>query len=183
MRGIRQVAVVPAPLPTHLGRRAIQIGFASQLRWRVSDSTTVNMPRRSPCGATENYGVNHPAKVACSLWLFALPAAAHHTYAMFDGTRSVTLQGTVKELQWTNPHCFLQVLVGKDGKLQEWSVQMNAPAGSISQRLATSLPSAGGQGDRDHSPHKGWPRQRSVRVRYRSRRQAAFQRLRQGAVL
>jgi hypothetical protein len=66
-------------------------------------------------------------KGACLLWLIAFPVCAHHTFAMFDGSKSQTLQGTVKELQWTNPHCFLQVLVAQDGKVQEWSIQMNAP--------------------------------------------------------
>jgi hypothetical protein len=54
-------------------------------------------------------------------------AAAHHSYAMFDPTRSVTLQGTLKEFQWTNPHCFIQVLIDGDARPVEWSVQMDSP--------------------------------------------------------
>jgi hypothetical protein len=42
---------------------------------------------------------------------------------MFDRTRSLSLKGTVKELQWTNPHCFVQVLVDQ----AEWSIEMNSP--------------------------------------------------------
>lgn len=57
----------------------------------------------------------------------ALPAAAHHSGAMFDDTKSVTLNGTVKVFQWTNPHCWIQLLVpGKSGAV-EWSVEMGAP--------------------------------------------------------
>lgn len=63
----------------------------------------------------------------CLVALGARVAFAHHTFAMFDASRRVTLHGTVKELQWTNPHCFLQVLVTKGGNMQEWSLQMNAP--------------------------------------------------------
>lgn len=63
----------------------------------------------------------------CIVPLAANVAFAHHTFAMFDASRRLTLHGTVKELQWTNPHCFLQVLVAKGDKLQEWSLQMNAP--------------------------------------------------------
>jgi hypothetical protein len=59
--------------------------------------------------------------------MVAMPAFAHHTFAMFDLSHKLTLQGTVKEMQWTNPHCFLQLVVSKDGKTQEWSLQMNAP--------------------------------------------------------
>ena len=38
-------------------------------------------------------------------------AVAHHSGAMFDHTKTVTLRGTVKEFQYTNPHSWLQVLV------------------------------------------------------------------------
>ena len=68
-----------------------------------------------------------PAVAACVLSIAAHSAFAHHTFAMFDLNRKLTLQGTVKELQWTNPHCFLQVLVAGHGTTQEWSLQMNAP--------------------------------------------------------
>jgi Family of unknown function (DUF6152) len=67
------------------------------------------------------------AFVACAGLVISTPVFSHHTYAMFDGSKQLTLQGTVKELQWTNPHCFLQLLVTKDGVVQEWSLQMNAP--------------------------------------------------------
>jgi hypothetical protein len=36
---------------------------------------------------------------------------AHHSVAMFDLTKEVTVDGTVKEWQWTNPHAWLQMLV------------------------------------------------------------------------
>jgi Family of unknown function (DUF6152) len=38
-------------------------------------------------------------------------AAAHHSYAMFDGTRTVTVTGTVAKLEWTNPHVFIWLYV------------------------------------------------------------------------
>ncbi|MGZ3276158.1 MAG: DUF6152 family protein, partial [Caulobacteraceae bacterium] len=34
--------------------------------------------------------------------LAAAPAFAHHSFAMFDNQKNVTLEGTVKEFQWTN---------------------------------------------------------------------------------
>jgi hypothetical protein len=60
---------------------------------------------------------------------FSSSSIAHHSGAMFDATRSVTLQGTVKAFQWTNPHCFIQLLVkSADGKKEkEWSVEMGSP--------------------------------------------------------
>ena len=60
-------------------------------------------------------------------------AAAHHSYAMFDASRNIVLHGTVRELQWTNPHCFLQVLVPTAGATAEWSVQMDSPQGIYRQ--------------------------------------------------
>jgi hypothetical protein len=55
------------------------------------------------------------------------PAGAHHSGAMFDATRTVTLQGTVKAFQWTNPHCFIQLLVKGPSGQKEWSVEMGSP--------------------------------------------------------
>jgi hypothetical protein len=54
-------------------------------------------------------------------------ASAHHTFAMFDFSKNVTLSGTVKELQWNNPHCFIQLLVPNGGAMQEWSIEMGSP--------------------------------------------------------
>lgn len=56
------------------------------------------------------------------------PAGAHHAFAMFDTNREVTLEGTVKEFQWTNPHTWVQLLV-KDGagKEVEWSIEGASP--------------------------------------------------------
>jgi hypothetical protein len=60
----------------------------------------------------------------------ALPALAHHSFAMFDNEREMTLVGTVKEFQWTNPHAWLQVMVpSADGKAIEWSIEMTSPNG------------------------------------------------------
>jgi hypothetical protein len=36
-------------------------------------------------------------------------ASAHHSTAMFDMTKNVSLQGTIKEFQWTNPHTFIYI--------------------------------------------------------------------------
>lgn len=66
--------------------------------------------------------------VAAIFLSIALPIAAHHSGAMFDNSRSVTLNGTVKTFQWTNPHCFIQLIVpGPKGEPAEWSVEMGSP--------------------------------------------------------
>ena len=48
--------------------------------------------------------------------LFATQAApAHHSDAMFDKTKQITVHGTVKDWQWSSPHVWLQ-LVDATGK-------------------------------------------------------------------
>ncbi|HEX5281074.1 MAG TPA: DUF6152 family protein [Micropepsaceae bacterium] len=59
----------------------------------------------------------------------AIPAAAHHSDAMFDSSKEVVINGTVKEFQYTNPHSWIQVLVpGNAGAAPvEWSIETAAP--------------------------------------------------------
>ena len=57
-------------------------------------------------------------------------ALAHHSFAMFDQDKQTKLVGVIKEVQWTNPHIWVQVLV-KDasGKDEEWSIEGGSPNG------------------------------------------------------
>ena len=64
----------------------------------------------------------------CVALVISAPAWAHHSFAMFDNNQSLTLHGTVMDFQWTNPHCFLQVLVADKYGSKEWSVEMSSPA-------------------------------------------------------
>jgi len=57
-------------------------------------------------------------------------ARAHHSFAMFDQNRQVSITGTVKTFQWTNPHAFIE-LEAPDGKL--WSVELNSPNNLVRQ--------------------------------------------------
>jgi len=60
-------------------------------------------------------------------------AGAHHSGAMFDAEKLVTLSGNVKEFQWTNPHCWIQLMVLQgNGTAAEWSIEMAAP-GTLSR--------------------------------------------------
>ena len=61
------------------------------------------------------------------LALFAAPVGAHHSFAMFDAQKEVTLSGTVREFQWTNPHSWLQVQVQKGGSTVEYSIELGSP--------------------------------------------------------
>jgi hypothetical protein len=55
------------------------------------------------------------------------PVAAHHSAAMFDDAKVVELKGTIKELQWKNPHIWIQVLVQDHGTTTEWSLEGGSP--------------------------------------------------------
>jgi hypothetical protein len=59
--------------------------------------------------------------------LAGVPAAAHHSFAMFDQSKTVTLTGTVSAFQWTNPHSFIEIDVPKGGATEHWSIELNSP--------------------------------------------------------
>jgi hypothetical protein len=79
--------------------------------------------------------------------LFALavtgPAAAHHSFAMFDEEKIVSLRGTIKEYQWVNPHSWLLVVVNENGKPVEYSLEMFNPAGLVKLGIKKSTFRAG----------------------------------------
>jgi hypothetical protein len=65
--------------------------------------------------------------VASAALLLPPRIAAHHSAAMFDDAKVVELTGTVKELQWANPHIWLQVVVDEKGRKTEWSLEGGSP--------------------------------------------------------
>jgi len=72
-------------------------------------------------------GLNYALIVIATI-LTASTALAHHSFAMFDQSKTVTLQGTVKDFRWNNPHVFIQVMVKNDaGVEEEWSIEMTSP--------------------------------------------------------
>ena len=63
------------------------------------------------------------------LLTFAGAAFAHHSTSEFDYTKTVAVEGVIKEVQWTNPHSYLQILSrGADGAITQWGVEIGAPA-------------------------------------------------------
>jgi hypothetical protein len=67
--------------------------------------------------------------LAAALVGAASPVVAHHSFAMYEPTKTLTLKGTVKSFQWTNPHVVVWVLVQPDdgGAVQEWSLETTSP--------------------------------------------------------
>jgi hypothetical protein len=59
----------------------------------------------------------------------AVPAYAHHSFAMFDFNNTVTLDATVTEFRWTNPHVVLLVEGSpKPGApVEVWSMELTSP--------------------------------------------------------
>jgi hypothetical protein len=66
--------------------------------------------------------------------LSAMPALAHHSFAMFDAEKKLTLEGTVKEFQWTNPHSWILMTVDNaQGQPEQWAIEMGGPGGLARQ--------------------------------------------------
>ena len=67
--------------------------------------------------------------ICAALALGCGPALAHHSFAMFDQSKQVTLAGTVREFQFTNPHAFIELdVVGPGGgPAVDWSIELNSP--------------------------------------------------------
>jgi len=60
--------------------------------------------------------------------LMAGSALAHHSFAMFDRSKEMTLVGVVEEFQWTNPHSWIELNVtNPDGTVDKWSIELNSP--------------------------------------------------------
>ena len=65
--------------------------------------------------------------IAAVLGVVASLASAHHSFAMFDQTKQVTIIGKVTEAQWTNPHVWV-FLDGAPagGKKEHWGVEFTS---------------------------------------------------------
>jgi hypothetical protein len=66
--------------------------------------------------------------VAAAILLVVTPAVAHHSFDMFDMTKQITITGTIKEFQWTNPHTFTWIDVPNDkGGVDTWAIEGMSP--------------------------------------------------------
>ena len=74
--------------------------------------------------ANSRLGLWGVAFVACGI---AGVSWSHHSNAMFDETKVVTLEGTVRDFQWTNPHTWIQLRVMENGQEVEYSIEGRSP--------------------------------------------------------
>ena len=59
-------------------------------------------------------------------------AVAHHSFAMFDATKTITLEGPVKEFQWTNPHAWILLTAANaQGQPEQWAIELNGPSALV----------------------------------------------------
>jgi hypothetical protein len=66
--------------------------------------------------------------LGAALLACAAVASAHHSGAMFDREKQVTITGTVTEFTWTNPHASFRVDVpNAEDKVESWAIEMNSP--------------------------------------------------------
>ena len=60
-------------------------------------------------------------------------AQAHHSFARFDAQRQMTVQGTVKAFQWTNPHAWIMLVVERRGRSEQWAIELPGASGLVHQ--------------------------------------------------
>ena len=79
--------------------------------------------------------------LACMLALVPPPVEGHHSFsAEYDGNKPITLKGTVKKMEWINPHAWIHLDVkNPDGTVTSWMIEARHP---------THLSGAGGTGTR-----------------------------------
>lgn len=67
---------------------------------------------------------------AGTLMAAGLPLTAHHSFsAEFDVNKKVVLEGTVVQLEWVNPHSWLDIDVAKpDGTVEHWKIEGGSPS-------------------------------------------------------
>jgi Family of unknown function (DUF6152) len=69
---------------------------------------------------------------------------AHHSHAMFDGSKEVLLEGTVTAVRFANPHVYLQMRVSKkDGVALEpaatWAIEMSTVQNQTQRGLTPTV--------------------------------------------
>lgn len=64
---------------------------------------------------------------------------AHHSGVMFEEEKEVTLEGVVKEFQYTNPHSWLLVdVTNPDGTVTTWGFEAEGPSTMMTRKIRRS---------------------------------------------
>jgi Family of unknown function (DUF6152) len=80
-----------------------------------------------------------PALIRCTL-LLSLAASGqhalgHHSFAMYDSKQLITVTGTIKSFQWSNPHAIVWLIDGpkKDGASDLWTLELPTSPGVLTR--------------------------------------------------
>ena len=66
--------------------------------------------------------------LTCFLTLTSVVAEAHHGWAEFDSAARVTMEGTVVDFHFTNPHCVVEFKVRDEkGQTHQWQGEFASP--------------------------------------------------------
>src|SRR5688500_13248360 len=56
-------------------------------------------------------------------------AIGHHSFAIFDTAKSVTMTGSVTAFEWTNPHAYIEIdVTDEKGAVKHWIVELGSPS-------------------------------------------------------
>ena len=64
---------------------------------------------------------------AVAVIVLSAPASGHHSLAMYDTTTQISVDATVTEFEWANPHCWLHIMVeDESGTARLWTLEGNS---------------------------------------------------------
>ena len=78
-----------------------------------------------------------------ALLLSGAALSAHHSPVMFDMAKTQTLEGTVVEFAWTNPHSSIQMDVQTPNGMERWGVEMGSPNSMVKAGWKSTIIKAG----------------------------------------
>jgi uncharacterized protein DUF6152 len=84
------------------------------------------------------------------------PLSAHHGAASFDNSRTVTIDGTVTDYTWTNPHVYLKVdAKDESGNTQHWVLEAQSVVNQANAGWTKTMFKPGDHVLIDATPAKG----------------------------
>ncbi len=106
--------------------------------------------------------------LSLGVWAVAFPMFAHHSTAAFDTSKTLTIEGTVTQWFWANPHCLLKLDVRTgNSEVVHWVGETGAPANMVDAGWRKNSLNSGDQVTVTVRPAKnGNPVGRIVRVEF-----------------
>jgi hypothetical protein len=53
-------------------------------------------------------------------------AFAHHSFAVYDHSKTLNIKGSVTRFQWSNPHAYLDIDVQDDGAVKHYTLELTS---------------------------------------------------------